>query len=196
MALFVFGCSTCGEVDELAPEPTSTRPPDVEEAEPEPPPDPCLTTDPELAAWDAAAPFETTVLPTSAGGEPIAETPIIYVADTVRRGDDELGTIEEAIAALRDTELPEAQPIVLALRATDPVSRVSPFIRAFEDRTFALVIVETDRATDCRLLRQITFGLKTDADHGWVTFPTARPVSDLLTALGGADIPRRIQLIE
>jgi len=196
VALFglVFGCSTCRD-DEASPEPVSTRPPDVEEA-PEPPPDPCLTTDPELAAWDEAAPFATSVLPTSAGGEPIAETPILYVGDTVRRGDDELGTIDQAIAALRDAELPDDQPIVLALRATDPVSRVSPIIDAFEDRTFAIVIVETDRATDCRLLRQVTFGLKTDEDHGWVTFPTSRPVSDLLTALGGADIPRRVQLLE
>ena len=195
VALFVFGCSTCGD-DGPAPVPTSTRPPEIEEPAPEPPPDPCITTDAALASWNESAPFESSALPTSAGGEPLEQSAVIHVGDTVHRSDDELGTIEEAIAALRDAELPEDEPIVLALRASDPVSRVAPIIRAFEDRTFALVIVETDRETECRLLRQITFGLKTDEDHGWVTFPTTRPVSDLLTALGGADIPRRIQLME
>ncbi len=190
------GCSTCGDDDEsTAQEEEATRPPEAE-PEPEPEPDPCITTDAALASWNENAPFASSALPTSAGGEPLGQGAVIHVGETVHRGDEELGTIEETIAALREAELPETEPIVLALRASDPVSRVSPIIQAFEDRTFALVVVETDRETECRLLRQVTFGLKTDEDHGWVTFPTTRPVSDLLTALGGADIPRRIQLIE
>ncbi len=189
------GCGSCGS-DEPEEE-ESTRPPQVEEVEPEPEPepDPCIATDAELAEWNEDAPVATDALPTSAGGEPLGETPILHVGEVVHLDDEALGTVEEAVAALEEAELPADQPIALALRATDPVTRVAPIIHAFEDRTFALVVLETDRETECRLLRQITFGLKTDEDHGWVTFPTTRPVSDLLIALGGADVPRRVQLL-
>jgi len=190
------GCGSCGSDEPRE----STRPPPLpEEVEPiaEPEPDPCVESDAALAAWDEGAVVATEDLPTSAGGEALGDGPIVRVGETVHLGGVSLGTVDEAVLALQGANLAtDESTLTLALRATDPVSRVAPILEAFEDMTFALVMVETDRETECRLLRQVSFGLKTDEDHGWVTFPTNRPVSDLLTALGGADQPRRVQLMQ
>jgi len=203
--LSLVGCGSCGACGSDDPGEATRPPPLTEEvepiAEPEPEPDPCVATDAELAEWDEEAMVGTDELPTGAGGEPLGPAAILQVGDEVYHADDPAGSVEEAVAALEDAPadaFPEGVPVPLALRATDPISRIAPLLlHAFDEgTTFALIIVQTDRATECRALKQVTFGLKTDEDHGWVTLPTSRPVSDLLVALGGADIPRRVQLLE
>jgi len=188
------GCGSCGEAED------STRPPPVTEAEPEPPPpppDPCVASDADLAAFAETSPIALGGLPQGAGGEPLGEATIVWVDEFVAIGIREIGTVEIATELLSSDEspLPEG-PVVVGLRASDPVSRVAPLLRALLTDGREVGLLQHETGGECAVVTRVTFALKTDEDHGWVTFPTSRPVSDLATALSGADTPRRVQLIE
>ena len=198
-ALAATGCSMCGaEPAEVSGSPSPAAPPEGPEA-PAPEPDPCPGAEEALAGFAEASPLPVEALPQGSGGEPIAaESLRLSVADDVRWGETVLGpTIEAAVEALATREPPEAgAPVLLYLRADDPVARVAPLLRALpETSELGLVVVETAHGhPECRSARQIPFGLRRGDEHGWVVFPTARTVRELVIALGGADPPRRVQL--
>ncbi|MAQ15737.1 MAG: hypothetical protein CMN30_13205 [Sandaracinus sp.] len=194
VASLVTGCSMCDA--EPDPDRVSTAPPSALPA-PEPPPDPCPGADEALAAFAEASPIALDALPTGRGGGALDEDAVaLVVADEVTLGETSLGTDRAAaVSALQGAEVPEG-PIALYLRADEPLTDIAPLIRALpEGRDLELVLVETDHEhTECRFARQIEFGLRHGDEHGWVVFPSHRPVRDLVVALGGADVPRRVQL--
>ena len=204
LLLALGACSSCDEDEPVRASETVTR----EESQPEPepePPDPCPGAEEALQAFLGPEPvIALSGMPTGHGGSPLEDgATTVWVEDTVHLGEQELGAPEEAAEPLSEAvaamEGPDPdEPIVLVLRASDPVSRIAPLLRAFpKEQQFGLVVVETDREhPQCRSVRQLVFGLRQGDEHGWASFPSARPVSDLVIALGGADEPRRVDLLE